>query len=265
MSKARIIRAWKDDECRQTLSASEQTLLPTNPAGSSRTGLIVVLTATLLCGLAVSASAQNPAVLEIASEQGFTVPANVETPIVLKTKPDAVCDLHNEEFNDRAHSLRLYANSDGYVRVHTTLKKVAGEDAGRVLLDCTADGKITRYPLHLRGADSPTADMPAPQAEVPVPTGSIVLPALTEEEAQRLSDAELKSLGYPMRPDAAKSPRMYTKWLNRVSRHLTMLPSKQVPTDISYQMQNEKATYGPVQNSHWCGYAYQTGTGASQA
>ena len=33
MSKGNIVRAWKDDEYRETLSASEQASLPANPAG----------------------------------------------------------------------------------------------------------------------------------------------------------------------------------------------------------------------------------------
>ncbi|HEY7124229.1 MAG TPA: mersacidin/lichenicidin family type 2 lantibiotic [Ktedonobacterales bacterium] len=34
MTKADMVRAWKDAEYRQNLSAEEQTLLPEHPAGS---------------------------------------------------------------------------------------------------------------------------------------------------------------------------------------------------------------------------------------
>jgi mersacidin/lichenicidin family type 2 lantibiotic len=34
MSKRKIIRAWKDEEYRQTLSAAEKETMPPNPAGS---------------------------------------------------------------------------------------------------------------------------------------------------------------------------------------------------------------------------------------
>jgi len=47
---------------------------------------IAACAAILMSGLAVPGSAQNAV---IAPEQGFTIPPNVQTPVVLQTQPDA--------------------------------------------------------------------------------------------------------------------------------------------------------------------------------
>ncbi|HYW43714.1 MAG TPA: G1 family glutamic endopeptidase [Bryobacteraceae bacterium] len=181
---------------------------------------IAACAAILMSGLAVPGSAQNAV---IAPEQGFTIPPNVQTPVVLQTQPDAACDLHLPGVNDAAHTMRLYANEEGYVRVHLTVQE-GSQEGQRVQLDCAAGGTVTTYPVRLRAAVSATADMPAPQAYVPTPKTARVLPALTEETAQQFSDRYLASLGYPPRPDATASPDRYAKWLDRVSRPMTVLP-----------------------------------------
>jgi hypothetical protein len=185
----------------------------------NQSGLLTV-TAIFLCGLAVPASAQNAV---IAPEQGFTIAPNAQTPVVLQTQPDAACDLHLAGVNDAAHTMRLYANQEGYVRFHLTVQEGSQEDQ-RVQLDCAAGGTVTTYPVRLRAAVSATADMPAPQAYVPTPKDARVLPALTEATAQQFSDRYLACLGYPPRPDATASPDRYAKWLDRVSRPVTLLP-----------------------------------------
>ena len=181
---------------------------------------IALCAAILMSSLAVPGSAQNAV---IAPEQGFTIPPNVQTPVVLQTQPDAACDLHLPGVNDAAQSMRLYANEEGYVRVHLNIQEGSQEDQ-RVQLDCAAGGTVTTYPVRLRAAVSATADMPAPQAYVPTPKAARVLPALTEATAQQFSDQYLASLGYPPRPDATASPDRYAKWLDRVSRPVTLLP-----------------------------------------
>src|SRR5580700_7131948 len=90
----------------------------------------------------------------------------------------------------------------------------------RVQLDCGA----AVYPLHLRAGSAPTAAMPTPKAVMPVPRGSQVLPALTEQEAKLLSHNDLIARGYPLRPDAEASQGKFAKWLDLVSRPLTVLP-----------------------------------------
>lgn len=223
----------------------------TSPSRTNKGGTLT-LTAISLFGLAVSTLAQNPPVPEIAEEQGFTIPANVQTPIVLKTQPDAACDLHAAGVSDAAHTLRFYANGDGYIKVHVMAKQESQEDA-QVQLDCAAAGNVTSYPIRLRAASSPTDSMPAPQTVMPAPEGSKVLPALTAEEAQQLADDELSTRGYPARPDAAASPDQYARWLDHVSRTLTVLPPHSVSrSDISHGVRHVEEGTGTAAN--WSGY-----------
>jgi hypothetical protein len=61
---------------------------------------IALCAAILISALVVPGSAQNAV---IAQEQGFTIPPNVQTPVVLQTQPDAACDLHLPGVNDAAY------------------------------------------------------------------------------------------------------------------------------------------------------------------
>jgi len=85
--------------------------------------------------------------------------------------------------------------------------------------------QVTIYPLHVRTGAAPTAEMPAPTSSMPVPKGSRILPALTDEAARQLGDADVISMGYPPRPDASTSPEDYSKWLDLVSRPITLGPA----------------------------------------
>jgi hypothetical protein len=235
------------------IGLSRHNLTTTSRASArSRIGLKLTLTAVPICGLAVSSSAQSPATAEIAAEKGFTIPLNVQTPMVLLTQPDAACDLHPEGVNDAAQTMRLYANADGYVRVHIGTKHQA--DA-RLQLDCTSADKVTTYPLHLRAGSAPTDDMPAPQATAPTPKGSRILPALTDAAATKLSDQDLSSQGYPRRPDAVASPANYKAWLNLVSRPLTLLQPHSVSCpDVSHRLRNVEAGTKAQSGANWSGY-----------
>jgi hypothetical protein len=230
--------------------SSNDSTQPSHTSKLSRLGLTLTLTATLLCGLAVSTSAQNSAVARIARERGFTIAPNVQTPIVLKTRPDAACDLHAEGVSDKAQTLRFYANGDGYLKIHASARQESQEASAQ--LDCTENGKVVRYPLHLRASSSPTDDMPAPRSVMPVPKGSRVLPALTEEEAQQLSDEELLGRGYLPRPDAVSSPDEYAVWLDRVSRPMALIPPHSVSrSDISHSGNVQEGAYT---SANWSGY-----------
>jgi len=58
--------------------------------------------------------------------------------------------------------MKLYANGDGYVRVHLTAKPDSEENYSQ--LDCVTADAVTVHPIHLRTRSSPTEDMPAPDA-----------------------------------------------------------------------------------------------------
>jgi hypothetical protein len=226
----------------------------------SRIGLKLTLTAVSICGLGVSSSAQSSAAPEVAAEKGFTIPLNAQTPMVLQTQPDAACNLHADGVTDAAHTMRLYANADGYVVVHMGTKYQAQQEV-RLQLDCTAADKVTTYPLHLRAGSAPTDDMPTPQTSVPTPKGSRILPALTDAAAKQLSDQDLRSQGYPRRPDAVASPDSYKAWLDLVSRPMTQLPPHSVSrSDISHHPSNAEA--GTKGSSNWSGYEAQAAKGS---
>jgi hypothetical protein len=68
---------------------------------------------------------------------------------------------------------------------------------------------------------------------MPAPKGSKIRPALTEAQAQSISDDELERLGYPGRPDAVAEPDRYAKWLDHVSRPMTVLPTHLLRTNVT--------------------------------
>jgi len=244
-------------------NASTTTLvhLQSSTTNSLKNGhSLLALTALLLCGLAIPTTAETT-INKVAREQGFTIPANVTTPIVLKTSPGAVCDLHAEGEDGPEQSLTVYANVDGYVKFHARPLQEA-EESSRVQLDCSdAKGKVTRYPVKVRAASSPTADMPAPTlSEMPTPTGSTVRPALSEQEQQTLSNEELVSRGYPERPDAVDSPDRYALWQKRVSRSITILPSQSADSGKSHHKAQAASD-----NVIWSGYVSDSSRHSYQA
>jgi hypothetical protein len=233
-------------------------------AGSSRTNHsgLLTLTALLLGGLAVPASAQNRPMARVAPERHFTIPADVPTPVVLMTEPDAACDLHAAGVNDPSRTMRLYGNIEGYVRFHFTPKQDT-QDA-HLQLDCRTQEAVTTHSVHLRIATSPTEDMPAPERSVPAPKGSKARPALTEEAAPQLSDEDITAQGYPPRPNTTESPEAYARWLDRVSRPATILPPHSVSrSGISHSPRNVTANLNTSVN--WSGFVAQGGTGSYKA
>ncbi len=230
-------------------------------AASSRSNHcgLFTLTALLLGSLALPAWAQNQPGARVAPEKHFTIPPGIQTPVVLQTEPDAACDLHAKGVNDSSHTMRLYANMEGYVRFHFTPNQDI-QDA-YLQLDCTTQQAVTTHPLHLRIDASPTADMPAPEASVPAPAGSKVRPALTDEAARQLSDEEVIAQGYPPRPNAAESPEAYAKWLDRASRPMTIVPAHAVEhSDISHLPRT--AIAGPNTSGNWSGFVAQSSNGS---
>jgi hypothetical protein len=224
---------------------------------------VLALTALLVGSLAVPASAQKPVFPQVAPEQGFTIATNAHTPMVLKTEPDAACDLHASGVNDPAHTLKVYANGEGYVKVHVTAKQ--GPQDVRVQLDCTTADAVTVHPLHLRTGSSPTADMPAPDAVIPTPKDAKVLPALTADAAKQLSDDDIMNLGYPPRPDPSAAPDQYDQWLSLVASPLTIIPPhsvsrkerSHVPQSAVAASQGDVAGTSAAGSPNWSGYVMQ--------
>lgn len=218
-------------------------------------GLLVLIT-LLLYGLAVPTAAQTTPTRGVAPQMGFTIAPGVSTPIVLRTMPDAACDLRAEGASDEIQALRFYANGEGYIKIHARPDVETLES--RVQLDCAANGTIIRYPLHLVVGSYPTEDLPAPRSEMPAPSGSQVLRALTEDETRFLSDEELLNQGYPARPDADTDPEAFASWSQVVSQPSTLLPTHLVNTNIFH---HPYVQAGVTTSSNWSGYV---GNGPNQ-
>jgi hypothetical protein len=197
---------------------------------------------------AVPVSAQAPQ-RTITPERGFSIPAGAQVPVVLQTRPDAVCDLHPQ--GDASNPMKVYANTDGYVKFHVNTQPGSRQDL-RLQLDCAAAGSLTTHPVHLRIGSSPTADMPAPQTSVPVPQGAQVRPALTDAAARLLTDQDLLSRGYPPRPDPTQSPDAYAKWLSNVSLPTTLLPTHAVSSSDTTHAPQAPAGGGRT-SGNWSG------------
>jgi hypothetical protein len=217
----------------------------------SLASLLAVAATVGVCG-----TASGSETFRIAEDQAFTIVPNTQTAVVVRAQPDAACDLHAEGIADASGSLKLYANEQGYVRVHVTAKDQSVE-VSRLQLDCTAAGAVMTYPIQLRVAFAPTDAMPAPQTEVPTPAGSKILPPLTAEDARWLSDQDLRRLGYPARPDPTTSADRYAKWLARLSEPLILIPvHSPISSDVYHQTVNVEAS---SHNNNWSGYIAQGG------
>ena len=126
----------------------------------------------------------------IAAPRRYTVAPHIHTPVTIRTLPHAVCCVHAEADSNPKHSLKVYADSEGVVRFHIQPSS-ATHDIARLEVDCTADDKLVRYPLHLRVSLVPSVEMPSPPVEKP----------LARDEAMRLTDEEALARGIPMRPN----------------------------------------------------------------
>jgi hypothetical protein len=67
-----------------------------------------------------------------------------------------------------------------------------------------------------------------------LPQGARKLPALAVKEAANLTHLELVRRGYPIRPDAKRSPKAYARWKKLVSRPLSyvILPRRSQPGNL---------------------------------
>lgn len=138
----------------------------------------------------------------IAAPRRYTVAPQIHTPVAIRTLPHAVCSVHAEADSDPRHSLKVYADGEGVVRFHIQPSS-ATHDIARLEVDCTADDKLVRYPLHLRVSLVPSVEMPSPPVAKPLVRGHDrpVRPALTLDDAKRLTDEEAFGRELHMRPN----------------------------------------------------------------
>jgi Peptidase A4 family len=211
--------------------------------------MVAALASGILAGPCL---AQTTQASQDVPERGFTILPDIQNPIVLRTAPDAACYLRPTDASADAPALRVYANGEGYIRFHTSAPNSADI---HIKVECTASGQVATYPLHLRSASTPTADMPMAEKSMPLPEGSRRLAALTDETAQQMSDEELSSAGYPPRPDPVASPEAYSIWLGLVAQPITLLPPRAVSrTDIGHRSRNTlEAGLAAEHDPNWSG------------
>jgi hypothetical protein len=143
-----------------------------------------------------------------------TLLPEVETLVTIKTIPNAVCHLRHE--SDEAHKLQLDADERGIVRFHARPRSDA--QPIELTLDCTdTHGSHLRHTVALRpGTPASTSD----RAEVAAaPPGELREPLTGDPMA--LSNHELVARRYPPRPDPARYPARYARWLRQVSQPFT--------------------------------------------
>src|ERR1039458_387692 len=64
-----------------------------------------------------------------------------QTPALVNVAPNSRCNLHPEGITDAAHSMNLFANSDGEIRFHVTAQQQSDQSAQMQLACVTPDGK----------------------------------------------------------------------------------------------------------------------------
>jgi hypothetical protein len=189
----------------------------------------------------------------IAAPRRYTVAPHIHTAVTIRTLPHAVCCVHAEADSDPKHSLKVYADGEGVVRFHIQPSS-ATHDIARLEVDCTADDKLVRYPLHLRVSLVPSVEMPSPPVEKPLARrhDGLVRPALSYDEAMRLTDEEALARELPMRPNPDEVPKAFNAWLRcvsmqgyRIEPHLVSNP------DVTH---GKRKQHAPANSSNWCGF-----------
>jgi len=147
----------------------------------------------------------------------------VETMVTIETTPHGACHLGHEDAKDRR--MQLDADEHGMVRFHARPAKDAKPI--ELTLDCTdAHGRAVRHTVVLQPG------MPASGTQQggvnPAPVGTLRQPLAGDPMA--LSNQKLLARGYPPRPDPAKHPARYARWLKRVSQPFTQV----TPTKVAH-------------------------------
>jgi hypothetical protein len=145
------------------------------------------------------------------SHQHRTLKMGVQGPLTFQTLPMARCALHPVGLNDGERQIPLDADDNGIVEFFLT--PPAKGSLGSVALDCTDDKGATHSQIIDVDADEVGAPSPVTR---PAPAGR-VRSALTGD-LTTYTQAELVSQGYPPRPDAAKSPETYARWVKNVTQ-----------------------------------------------
>jgi hypothetical protein len=129
--------------------------------------------------------------------------------IAVRATPGATCSFHPAGSTDAAKSIPLYADFEGSVHLQATVPTNLATSAA---FDCTKDGQVQHFDVDLSSPDL-FAPPPAPTVSAKFK----IRPPLAESP-DAVTPATLRAGGYPIKPDAKRSPAMYSRWLKAVSQ-----------------------------------------------
>ena len=162
--------------------------------------------------------------VEIAKRVERRVPPERATPVTVQVSPRSVCFFYHPQAPGRR--LQLDADDRGLVRFHA--RALTGAEPTEFHLECHGnDGQIELYTISLSSDIRYTAWMSGAELEPAAMVEGEVRPAL-EGDPMAPSNLELVSRGYPLRPDPAKAPAQYARWLKNVSRSYTWISTRRV-------------------------------------
>jgi hypothetical protein len=154
------------------------------------------------------------------------------------------CTLHPTGDTSPPNTLPLYADWQGLV--HFYIKRPSVSETKPMSLDCQAGENQVTYPVDLQ---SSTLFQPATPAQTRASLP--VRPALKGDPTVP-TQQELRKAGYPLRPDPARSPHLYSTWLAAVSKDTTMVPSNLVADPNPKRVHGNGATTTSYQGP-WAG------------
>jgi hypothetical protein len=161
-----------------------------------------------------------------------TLAKGADTKVTFQTLPNSVCEMKADGVEG---SLRMLPDDRGVVSLYGRPQAdVVGHD---LTIECSDDeGNHVTHTLRY-GIDEPSSEAVLREAAeakaleaLPHPS-AVTLPALSREDALRLSDDELRGRGYPTRPKADTGSADYEDWLQTVSKPFTMLPQLHTTPD----------------------------------
>ncbi len=135
-----------------------------------------------------------------------------------------------------AEGIPVFTDDDGYARFHA-VPATSGKAVQRLTLDCRdSAGKTSSYPVDLTSEATF-----APRPLVLAKQRGIDRPAL-KGDPLGYTQSQLIGQGYGLRPDPAKNPAAYARWLKAASRPGRMLSAKR-PELHSHGVWSEQAPW----------------------
>jgi hypothetical protein len=234
---------------------------------SSKLHLMAILVLTSACGGPAdphSSGLGDPGQLGSAGPERTdrvtqTVHAGSESRVSVQVEPNSMCALRGGD----GDALFVYGDARGVATFSATFGTVG--DAADFSLECiaTQSGRRTVHPVTLRAVPD-VEETSAPTAwlqDLPYPGRSI---APLAEDPDQVTPKRLAELHMPPRPDRAKAPQAYDRWLQWVSKPAILVDAPP-PGRLDAQFAPRARVNGiyPDINETWSGYATTGYPGAS--